>query len=141
MLNIHHVALTAEKLERSSEFYDTILSVFGYTRHYTSDTVCSWVPPNGNVDTPELLVYAAKENQQANRHKLYDPGIHHLCFRVESEEKVDSVYDAAQRMNAIILDAPADYDNYAKNVGSKRYYAVYFTDPDGIKLEFAWMPR
>lgn len=39
------------------------------------------------------------------------------------------------------LDAPDDYPRYAENVGSQVYYAVYLTDPDGIKLEFAFMPK
>ena len=35
----------------------------------------------------------------------------------------------------LILDAPAEYPQY-----STGYYAVFFTDPDGLKLEFVFKP-
>ena len=37
-------------------------------------------------------------------------------------------------MRATVLDAPAEYPY------SPGYFAVYFTDPDGLKLEFAYAP-
>ena len=36
---------------------------------------------------------------------------------------------------ADVLDAPAEYPHYAPG-----YYAVFFADPDGLKLEFVHMP-
>lgn len=35
----------------------------------------------------------------------------------------------------ILLDAPADYPRYGTG-----YYAVFFADPDGLKLEFVHRP-
>ena len=40
-------------------------------------------------------------------------------------------------IGAEILDAPADYPQYN---GGNGYYAVFFADPDGLKLEYAWTP-
>ena len=39
-----------------------------------------------------------------------------------------------KQTGATILDAPEEY------LYSPGYYAVYFTDPDGLKLEFAYAP-
>jgi glyoxylase I family protein len=39
-------------------------------------------------------------------------------------------------IGATILDAPADYPQYGLP-----YYAVFFADPDGLKLEFVWSPH
>ena len=36
---------------------------------------------------------------------------------------------------ATILDPPAEYPDYGKG-----YYAVFFADPDGMKLEYAFTP-
>jgi catechol 2,3-dioxygenase-like lactoylglutathione lyase family enzyme len=38
-------------------------------------------------------------------------------------------------IGARVLDPPAEYP-YAPG-----YYAIYFTDPDGLKFEFAYVPR
>ena len=36
---------------------------------------------------------------------------------------------------AVILDPPADYPAYGPG-----YYALFFADPDGLKLEFVHFP-
>jgi hypothetical protein len=38
-------------------------------------------------------------------------------------------------IGATVLDPPADYPTYGDG-----YYAVFFADPDGIKLEFVQLP-
>ncbi|KAG0252499.1 hypothetical protein DFQ27_008027 [Actinomortierella ambigua] len=67
-------------------------------------------------------------------------GLHHLAFHADSKEKVDEVYESLVRFYAQhgggrdkmgkILDPPQLYPEYGEF-----YYALYFTDPDGIKLE------
>ncbi|NER94266.1 MAG: hypothetical protein F6J86_10565 [Symploca sp. SIO1B1] len=140
MLNIHHIALTAKNLKTTALFYDAILTPFGYIRHHSSDKVCSWISPQDQTYMPEFLIYAARPEQVNHEHMLYDPGVHHYCFRVDSKELVDEVFFIAKNNGAEILDAPTEYPRYANNVGSKTYYAVFFNDPSNIKLEFAWMP-
>ena len=39
------------------------------------------------------------------------------------------------RIGATVLDAPAEYPQYGAG-----YYAVFFSDPDGLKLEFVHAP-
>ena len=39
-------------------------------------------------------------------------------------------------MGGAIFDAPAEYPEYCR-----RYYAVFFADPDGIKLEYVYTPE
>ena len=141
MFQVHHIALTAKDLKVTRDFYDAILNPFGYERHHTSDKVCSWVPPNGEENMPEFLIYASSDDQKKNEHKTYNPGAHHYCFRVGKKDLIDKVFKIATDMGAEILDIPTEYPNYAKNVESNNYYAVYFNDPNNIKLEFSWMPR
>lgn len=64
-----------------------------------------------------------------------------IVFSIDSKKLVDDVYNIAKSNGATILDEPSDYPLYAKNIGSEKYYAVFFTDFDNIKLEFAWMPK
>jgi catechol 2,3-dioxygenase-like lactoylglutathione lyase family enzyme len=138
---VHHIALTAGELSVTSPFYDAVLAVFGYNRHNSSEKVHSWSPPEDSNNMPELLIYAAKKTQRINKHSIYDPGAHHYCFRVSTKEEVDRVFEVVTGLGGEVLDTPMDYPSYSRNVGSSRYYAVFVRDPDGIKLEFAWMPK
>ena len=56
-------------------------------------------------------------------------GLHHLCLRVDS---VDDVRAVSNALNAtgIAATPAALHDQYAPD-----YWATFFTDPDGIRLE------
>jgi glyoxylase I family protein len=43
-------------------------------------------------------------------------------------------YELLLKVGAQVLDAPAEYEY------QHGYYAVYFTDPDGLKLEVVHIP-
>lgn len=68
-------------------------------------------------------------------HNKRHPGLHHLAFRAADRADVDALYALLQRIGAKVLDAPAEYPQY-----SAGYYAVFFTDPDGLKLEYVFKP-
>lgn len=124
---LHHLALTATDLPASGKFYDRVLAPLGYKRHLSKQNLYTW-----HGCTPELLIYRGKQNQLANTHKTYDPGIHHIAFAVKHRAIVDKVYESLLEINAKVLDPPKEYPQYCAG-----YYAVYFLDPDGIKLEVA----
>jgi catechol 2,3-dioxygenase-like lactoylglutathione lyase family enzyme len=71
-------------------------------------------------------------------HDRYSPGLHHVAWGVDSREEVDRMYEVVQRIGAKVLDVPADYPQYNNGGG---YYAVFFADPDGLKLECVYTPR
>ena len=54
---------------------------------------------------------------------------------VYAESDVDALYALLQSIGADILDAPAEYPQYGAG-----YYAVFFADPDGLKLEYVHKP-
>jgi hypothetical protein len=54
---------------------------------------------------------------------------HHLCLDVPSREIVDERAQWLREHGAQIGSGPAEYDY------TPGYYAVFFYDPDGIKLE------
>jgi catechol 2,3-dioxygenase-like lactoylglutathione lyase family enzyme len=64
--------------------------------------------------------------------ELYAPGLHHLAFAVESREEVDGVHDRASAGGARILHPPKLWPQY-----HPEYYATFFLDPDGFRLEVA----
>ena len=59
-----------------------------------------------------------------------------MAWTAGSREVVDALHDLLIEMGAQVLDPPADYPRYGDP-----YYAVFFNDPDGLKLEFVYSPR
>ena len=68
-------------------------------------------------------------------HDRYSPGLHHVAWHAQSRADVDRLHALLVEIGATVLDAPADYPQYGDG-----YYAVFFADPDGLKLEFVYTP-
>jgi glyoxylase I family protein len=64
----------------------------------------------------------------------YAIGLHHLAFEALSREVVDAVAAWLRKEGGEIEGAPGERDY------SPGYYAVFFFDPDGIKLEVVHQP-
>jgi catechol 2,3-dioxygenase-like lactoylglutathione lyase family enzyme len=53
---------------------------------------------------------------------------------LQSPSDIDAMYNLLKEIGAQVLDPPAEYPY------SPGYFAIYFTDPDGLKFEFAYVP-
>jgi len=67
-------------------------------------------------------------------HDRRAPGFHHLAFHADDRADVDAFHDFLVEAGLPVLDAPAEYDY------TPGYYAVFFADPDGLKLEVVFEP-
>ena len=61
--------------------------------------------------------------------------MHHLAFHANSREDVEAYHDFLVSLGVDVLDPPAEY-GYTPG-----YYAVFFSDPDGLKLEVVFEPQ
>jgi hypothetical protein len=59
----------------------------------------------------------------------YRPGLNPIGFAAPSRAAVDQWHQILKEDGCVVLDPPGYY--------GPGYYAVYFADPDGIKLGFA----
>jgi catechol 2,3-dioxygenase-like lactoylglutathione lyase family enzyme len=62
-------------------------------------------------------------------------GFHHLALKARNRADVDRCHAFLLREGLTVLDAPAEYPQYGP-----AYYAVFFADPDGMKLELVHSP-
>jgi catechol 2,3-dioxygenase-like lactoylglutathione lyase family enzyme len=134
--SVHHLDLTVRDPWTSCAFYDAVLGFMGYERVREDARGFDWelTSPNG-----EYISIGLKTAQGAGRdraHDRYAPGLHHVAWRASSRLEVDLLYDRLLEIRATVLDPPADYPSYEEG-----YYAVFFADPDGLKLEFVYTPR
>lgn len=133
---IHHVDLTVANPDASRAFYEAVLGFMGYVivaEHPNGFDVDLRDNDNGFITSIGLL--RARGDNAGRRHDRYSAGLHHIAWNAGSRADVDAMHALLQRIGATILDPPAEYPRYGEG-----YYAVFFTDPDGLKLEFVHKP-
>lgn len=131
---VHHIDLTVTDIARSRSFYDAFLPFLGYVVSEAREDFIDFA--YRTADGASYIGLVASKGANAKRpHDRYSPGLHHLAWTAESRADVDALYALLQQFGATILDAPAEYPQY-----SPGYYAVFFADPDGLKLEFVFKP-
>ncbi len=128
--SLHHLDLTVTDLERSTRFYDSWLPYVGFQRIADCAEGPLW-----RGERFELGLQAARPGQAGQVHNRHAPGLHHLAFDAPGVAAVDRLYASLSELGVVILDPPAHYDHYVPG-----YYAVFFADPDGIKLEYVHTP-
>jgi len=132
---IHHVDLVVSDLERALEFYRAVLGPLGW--HGVSEapgergeTIRYLYGPGSSVGLRE-----APKGRVGAPVDRYCIGLHHLCFEVESLTALAAAADRLREHGATITDGPREFPEYRPG-----YHAVFFLDPDGLKLELVWTP-
>jgi len=141
-----HIDISIGYPEKSIPFYHAFFEALGYRRWKVA--MPEWQEPNPSRATWGLKyadgtgfgveVRPARPDRRDRQYDRYAPGPHHLAFHAESREVVQRVYRAMLEIGATVLDPPADYSGQPGY--DKGYYAVFFADPDGVKLEVAYIP-
>ena len=135
--NISHIALTVSDFERSMTFFNKVFEFIGFKRVEVPEStqqamktrLKAWVGPGYSVN-----IRPSKGEFASRRHDRSAPGLNHLAFTAENRSDVEKMHELLKEMGATVLNAPAEYPY------SPGYFAVYFTDPDGLKFEFAYAP-
>jgi catechol 2,3-dioxygenase-like lactoylglutathione lyase family enzyme len=133
--SINHLDLTVSDLAVSLPFYDSVLGQLGFTR--LEPPPGSTARPAWHHQDPTLRLFSialCEARPDAVPHDRFSPGLHHLAFQAESRADVDGFHRFLVESGVRILDPPADYPHYGPV-----YYAVFFADPDGLKLELVHM--
>ena len=142
---LSHLDLSVGDPERSIPFYAALLEAIGFTRWSSQEPGWTGEKPRRaawsirNADG-SLFAIDLRPSETAKRDQQYDryaPGPHHLAFHAESRNVVDRVHAEVSARGGSVLDAPAEYEGPAYGGG---YYAVFFADPDGVKLEVVHHP-
>lgn len=129
----HHLDLTVSDPVKSRPLYELFLGHIGFTLKNAGE---DWAGFGlGDKRYPCITLLKATGAGARRKHDRYSPGLHHLSLRAKSREDVDALYAKLVAFGATILDAPAEYVDYGAG-----YYAVFFADADGLKLEYAFTP-
>ncbi len=123
-------------MDRSLAFYSELLRPLGYVRESQIEgergehvVYLGRIGGMGSVSIRE-----AQSDAHAVPYDRYAVGIHHIAFTVNSRSVVDERAAWLRSQGAVIESGPEEY-GYCPG-----YYAVFFYDPDGIKLELVHRP-
>jgi len=131
---IHHIDLTVKDARASRAFYESVLGFMGYHLADAHANGYDFDLRDGEAFCSIGILSGRGENADRT-HDRYSAGLHHIAWNAASREDVDAIYTHLLRIGASILDPPAAYPRYGPT-----YYAVFFADPDGLKLEYVHKP-
>jgi len=141
-----HVDLSISDPDRSIPFYETLFVALGYERLRIPAPDFQGPAPRRaawglRLDSGASFGIEVRPSSGSNRERpndRYAPGMHHMAFHAEGPQDVDRIHQAMLAAGATVLDAPADYTG--QRGYTPGYYAAFYADPDGIKIEVAHIP-
>lgn len=122
---LHHVEIYVKDLAVSKEFWGWLLEKLGYEVFQEWDAGISYLLG----DTYLVFVQAEQKHLDVPYHRCR-AGLNHLAFHGESRAFVDEMTLALCERGVTIL-----YEDRHPYAGGDDYYAVFFEDPDRMKVE------
>ncbi len=132
---INHLDLTVKDPDASFAFYEAVLGFMGYRCKDRHARGHDWDNGEHGGDFCSIGIMRAQGAGASRVHDRYSPGLHHVAWQAASRADVDALHAVLTRIGAKVLDGPALYPEYGPT-----YYAVFFADPDGLKLEYVYWP-
>jgi catechol 2,3-dioxygenase-like lactoylglutathione lyase family enzyme len=118
---LDHIDLRVKDLKRAHEFYAKLLPPLGFTCDRSDNEWGTFYAPGG--DRAEAFFGFTEDRQhQANGTRI--------SFWAESRAEVDRIAGLVREIGGKTLEGPELCEGY-----SPGYYAFFFEDPDGNKLE------
>lgn len=122
---IHHIEIYVEDINKTRKFYEWLLPELGYKLYQDWENGFSFKLDKTYIDFVEVEEEYRKYGYHRKR-----IGLNHIAFSVSNRNKVDNISNILLENGMNIL-----YEDKHPYAGGKNHYAVYFEDPDRIKLE------
>ncbi|MBC5800623.1 MAG: VOC family protein [Candidatus Eremiobacteraeota bacterium] len=125
---LSHIDLRVRDRARSTAFYDALLGALGFVRRDGDEWTSYYDGANAVPGPADFEWFGFTEDPSPV------PNSNRVAFVATSNDEVDRVADVLSRSGAGDLEGP----NYDEGPG---YYAVFFEDPDGHRLEVCCRTR
>ena len=121
-----HIDLRVSDLDAAFGFYEALLPALGFTVRYHGEEWKVWATPD---PLPGTAYFAITEERS------HGANANRIAFWVESAAEVDRLAEVARQAGATELSGPKPMP-YGPG-----YYAVFFADPSGNRLEIYVRPE
>ena len=121
---LEHLDIYVSDLARSGAFWGAFLTDLGYREYAKSATGWSWT----NDESTVFLLQAEPEYLEPPYHRKR-VGLNHLAFAVSTRAQVDALAGKLRERDVKLL--------YGGPRTGRVTYAIFFEDPDRIKIEVA----
>ncbi len=130
--SVYHIQINVSNAKVSLPFYKKLFSYFEYKIIDESEEHIG--ASNGTTD---FWIIQTDKKHLDKKYNRKATGLNHISFKVSSKEDVDKFAREFLKKNKIkpLYDKAKEFPEYKEG-----YYAVYFEDPDRIKLEVTYVP-
>ena len=118
---LDHIDLRVRNFARAREFYAKLLPALGFTRDRSDEVWGTFYAPGGNQPS---AFFGFTEDP------AHQPNGTRIAFWAEQRSDVDKIAELVRQISGQNIEGPEICTEY-----SPGYYAVFFEDPDGNKLE------
>jgi catechol 2,3-dioxygenase-like lactoylglutathione lyase family enzyme len=122
VVGIDHIVIRVSDFDKSKAFYGKLLPFLGFKILDEYTDAIGWT--NGKT---RFWIGPADGEGMKHKYRIGDVGLHHYAFELRSRKDVDDLEAFLEKEGVTIFDPAAEYYD--------DYYAVFFLDPDGLKLE------
>ena len=129
---IDHLMINCNDYEAAIRFYAWLMPLIGYPQTVSVEQPA---PLNGWFGEGGSLWVSPSNSTGRQPFSKERVGLREIAFRADSRAQIDELATSIAAHGGTILDSPREYD-YVPG-----YYSVFFTDPDGLKLELVHVPH
>ena len=129
---LYHLQVNVRDARRLLPFYKALLGYLDYRTVSETDEMVGFSGRGADI----WVGVAAPPHAEPGFHRKR-AGLNHLAFRVDRREDVDRFqkeFMTPQKLGAL-YGTPREFPEYRPG-----YYAVFFEDPDRLKLEIVYLP-
>ncbi|TYS70412.1 hypothetical protein FZC76_00500 [Sutcliffiella horikoshii] len=123
---LHHIELYVSDLKKTKEFWGWLLKELGYKPYQEWKSGQSW-----KIENTYIVFVQTEERFLDVPYHRCRVGLNHLAFHASSRKHVDDLTEKLKTRGVNML-----YTDKHPYAGGENYYAVFFEDPDRIKVEF-----
>jgi len=130
---VYHLQINVRDPKVSLPFYRDLLGYLEYRTVYQTDTAAGFSTGSGT----DIWVMGADPAHAGHGFHRKRAGLNHLALRVAQREDVDRFRDEFMTPRGLrsLYETPREFPEYRPG-----YYAVFFEDPDRLKLEVVHIP-
>jgi len=130
---VHHFQIHVSNIQKSARFYGELLGRLGFTKVFATEGMMEW-----QKEGTRIIVAQSPKGFLTDGYHRKRVGLNHIAFRAPSRAAVDELFHNYLVPNKIqtLYGGPKEWEGYDPG-----YYAVYFEDPDRIKLELVYVPN